>query len=159
MFESNGLTTKLIPYQVVSVVAHLGTDRAGHCRAMLCTGNGHDTDFRKLITDDNVLPDRQWNEPFWLRTHAVWLCMSELVEEPVLRPIQVPDDPMQANVECRVFAGHWTCPIESLIRRLLCITFIIIFILPSIPLECQVSQAPKMAKKKKVARAMGTAPK
>ena len=68
---------------------------------MLCTGNGHDTDFRKLITDDNVLPDRQWNEPFWLRTHAVfyWLCMSELVEEPVLRPIQVPDDPMQANVE------------------------------------------------------------
>ena len=86
MFRNDGIQTQLLIYQVVSVVAHLGSDRAGHCRAFLPTGNGDDSLFRNLLTEDNRLPDQYWSEPFWLKDRVVilWLCLRDIIDRPTI---------------------------------------------------------------------------
>jgi len=71
-------------YKVIAAIAHLGTDQAGHCRAILrvqADQRNEACPYMHLLTDDNVTPSRCWHEPTWFLQNimCIWLCkMSAL---------------------------------------------------------------------------------
>ena len=84
VFQDAGIEIEWTPYHVVSAIAHLGTDQAGHCRTLLRTGNGHESAFRTMVTEDNCIPEKFWDEPFWFKSQAIsyWLCKVSHVDKP-----------------------------------------------------------------------------
>ena len=84
VFESAGLETTYRHYQMISAVAHLGQDGAGHCRSILKTWPITDpvpeTNF--LFTEDGCAPERIWAEPLWFRSNitCIWLCDCDFLD-------------------------------------------------------------------------------
>lgn len=78
-FQDDSLTITWHDYRVISVITHLGTDQAGHCRAALRVHEAPDCaegPYMQLITNDNVAPSRHWHEPTWFLQNVmcVWMC-------------------------------------------------------------------------------------
>lgn len=101
VFESDGLETRPCHYQMISAVAHLGQDGAGHCRSILKTWPIIDpvpaTNF--LFTEDGCAPECIWAEPLWFRQNitCIWLCdcdFLDLIKWPAATTLPVvPDVP------------------------------------------------------------------
>ena len=91
-FESDGMETSHKGYQMISAVAHLGTDGQGHCRSILKTWPLVDREpINFLITDDGKPPDSIWVEPSWFDKNVTcfWLCdcdCLDLVKWPIPEP-------------------------------------------------------------------------
>ena len=66
-------------FRVVAAISHLGSDQAGHCRAILrvqaSNTPGHEP-YMHLLTDDNAVPTRCWKEPSWFLQNimCIWMC-------------------------------------------------------------------------------------
>ena len=84
VFASDGLETFNRHYQMISAVAHLGQDEAGHCRSILKTWPLIDPipAINFLFTDDGRVPERIWEEPAWFRcnTTCFWLCDCDFLD-------------------------------------------------------------------------------
>ena len=97
-----------IPFRVVALTLHLGSDRAGHYRSVLkvhpdCVDPQQSMMyFTSLITDDWTPPMRSWREHTWISTHVhcVWLGRCSEVNLPSLTvvPDATPDSPRAAPV-------------------------------------------------------------
>ena len=71
VFDNDGITTSRRGYQLLSAIAHLGTDEEGHCRALLTTwpqAAPHPVNF--LVTEDGQVPQRIWAEPQWFKQNV-----------------------------------------------------------------------------------------
>ena len=80
-------------YMVVAIMAHLGTDCAGHYRSALkvsplIVNQVHPISW--LVTDDWRAPTTTWSLPDWMleNTTLVWLVRSDLVRLPYYRTLQ-----------------------------------------------------------------------
>ena len=95
-------------YRVVAAVAHLGSDRSGHCRAILRVEDDirpNQQPFMHLLTDDNAAPTRCWKEPTWFLQNVmcIWLChvdsldlyRCELADDTPADPQTSPESLMQ----------------------------------------------------------------
>ena len=81
-------------YKVVAALSHLGTDEAGHCRALLKVQMQATIaqPYMFLLTDDWVKSTPIWREPDWFHrnTTCFWLCKHEHVSLYDLQPDQIP---------------------------------------------------------------------
>ena len=97
VFQGSDIEVLYKDYKIVAVITHQGVDAAGHCQSMLRTVTCmEDPETRFLLTQDGKAPERIWNEPWWLRSHAVcfWLCAVERLDllEPSLLSTDTPPD-------------------------------------------------------------------
>ena len=82
-FPGDALYIKWLKFSVVAAIAHLGQDRAGHCRSVLrvdtAPPESHPAPF--LLTDDNTPPVWIEQVPTWFASNimCVWLrlCPSQ----------------------------------------------------------------------------------
>ena len=99
VFQGGGIDVIYKDYKIVAIITYQGLDEAGHCQSMLRTEPSmHHPETRFLLTQDGRAPERIWNEPWWLRSHAVcfWLCAMDRLD--LLKPSFLPNIP---HNECR----------------------------------------------------------
>ena len=89
-------------YMVVAIMAHLGTDCAGHYRSALrvsplIVNQIHPISW--LVTDDWRAPTTTWSLPDWMleNTTLIWLVRSDLVRLPYYRSL--PDQATSSMAE------------------------------------------------------------
>lgn len=83
VFVDQGMQVHRKGYQLLSAIAHSGTDGAGHCRALLKTWpKGHHSPVSYLVVDDDQPPQRIWDEPDWFKREVTcfWFCDSEVID-------------------------------------------------------------------------------
>ena len=85
LFQGQGLTTEPVEYQIVAIMAHLGSDGQGHYRAALRIAQtlvGDTQPAEWLLTDDWTQPVPTWRVPNWmLRTANIfWLVRTDLLQ-------------------------------------------------------------------------------
>ena len=85
LFQGTGLTTEPVEYQIVALMAHLGSDGQGHYRAALRIAQtliSETTPAEWLLTDDWTQPVPTWRVPNWMiRTANIfWLVRTDLLQ-------------------------------------------------------------------------------
>ena len=85
LFQGTGLTTEPVEYQIVALMAHLGSDGQGHYRAALRIAQtliSETTPAEWLLTDDWTHPVPTWRVPNWMiRTANIfWLVRTDLLQ-------------------------------------------------------------------------------
>ena len=105
VFDADDFSISYRYYQVISAVAHLGQDGAGHCRSILKTWPLIDPvpAVNFLFTEDGSVPARIWEEPHWFRSNITcfWLCdcdVMDLIKWPADAPQpNEPDDDAESD--------------------------------------------------------------
>ena len=83
VFDNDGLQVSQRGYQLISAVAHLGTDGSGHCRSILKTWPLIDPEpVNFLLTDDGRPPECIWAEPSWFKCNVscFWFCDCDCLD-------------------------------------------------------------------------------
>ena len=110
-FDDDSMSVSRKGYQMISAIAHLGTDGQGHCRSILKTWPDPIT---FLLTDDGRPPEIVWAEPSWFQCNvsSFWLCDCAYLDL-VKWPVQAmrPADPAAAEISDDV-------PLQRLFRAM-----------------------------------------
>ena len=95
-FQDHTVQTVQKGYQLISAVAHLGSDGNGHCQALLTTWPDISQEpVNFLLTNDGLQPQRIWAEPDWFKRNVTvfWLCDCDHIDHirlPAVAPVQPP---------------------------------------------------------------------
>ena len=93
-FQDHSVQTVKKGYQLISAVAHLGSDGNGHCQALLTTWPDISQEpVNFLLTNDGLQPQRIWAEPDWSKRNVTvfWLCDCDCIDHirlPAVAPVQ-----------------------------------------------------------------------
>ena len=83
-FVSTDLQVVWKPYHVVSQIAHLGQDNAGHCRTILHTSPAQQNGriVQALLTEDWTRAERISRIPYWFSSNVtcMWLCRADQLD-------------------------------------------------------------------------------
>ena len=96
VFVDQGIQVQRKGYQLLSAIAHSGSDEAGHCRALLKTWpTVQPSPVSFLVVDDDQPPLRIWAEPEWFKrdVNCFWFCDCD-----VLDLFCMPDEPDTPSV-------------------------------------------------------------
>ena len=123
-YQGDGLAITWQDYRVISVITHLGTDQAGHCRAALRVNEEPECaagPYMQLITNDNVAPSRHWHEPTWFLQNimCVWMCklsaidMHKCADGPTSHPVTTRSDSSASMMQfLQQFAWCWHTKVQ-----------------------------------------------
>lgn len=103
VFANAAIDCDFHPYTVVGLMAHLGSDGAGHYRAAMRVRSmvgSRLNPFQWLVTDDWRCPEPHWTPATWLLENVtmVWLVRSDLLTLHIHKDLPAPDHSSTAEL-------------------------------------------------------------
>ncbi|CAL1130183.1 unnamed protein product [Cladocopium goreaui] len=106
VFTQHDLQTEHVGYIPIAGVAHLGMDRAGHCRSIMKIQPSLVTATRPaawLTTEDDERPTPTWDVPAWFKCNAalIWLVRTDMLNLMPQNPLHTMK--LLSNTSCCIF--------------------------------------------------------